>query len=72
VEFARLGIRAMPADGHSVVGPQGGVSGYYVVVTHSGVTLAPFLGRAAAAEILQDRVDPRLAPFRPDRFATAP
>jgi len=69
VESARLGIRAMPADGHSVVGPQGGVSGYYAVVTHSGVTLAPFLGAAAAAEILDGRPDPRLALFRPDRFA---
>jgi glycine/D-amino acid oxidase-like deaminating enzyme len=68
-ETARLGIRSMPADGHSVVGPQGGVAGYYVVVTHSGITLAPSLAHAAAAEILHGRIDPRLAPFRPDRFA---
>ena len=70
-EHARLGIRAMPADGHSVVGPHAGVSGYYVVVTHSGVTLAPFLGIVAANEMLGGRPDPRLAPFRPDRFARA-
>jgi glycine/D-amino acid oxidase-like deaminating enzyme len=68
-ETARIGIRAMPADGHSVVGPQAGVSGYYVVVTHSGVTLAPFLAMVAADEILRDRQDPRLATFRPDRFS---
>ena len=68
VETAHIGIRAMPVDGHSIVGPQGGVAGYYVVVTHSGVTLAPFLGAAAADEILRGRSDPRLAPFRPDRF----
>lgn len=67
-ETARIGIRSMPADGHSVVGPQGGVAGYYVVVTHSGVTLAPFLGSVAADELLRGRPDPRLAPFRPDRF----
>ena len=67
-ESARLGIRAMPSDGHSVVGPQDGVEGYYVVVTHSGVTLAPFLAVVAAAEILGGKPDPRLAPFRPDRF----
>jgi glycine/D-amino acid oxidase-like deaminating enzyme len=70
VESARIGIRAMPADGYSIIGPHGGVSGYYVVVTHSGVTLAPFLGAAAAAEILTGRPDERLAPFRADRFGT--
>jgi glycine/D-amino acid oxidase-like deaminating enzyme len=68
-ETARIGIRAMPADGHSIVGPQGGVAGYYVAVTHSGVTLAPFLGRVIAEELLRGRPDPRLASFRPDRFS---
>jgi glycine/D-amino acid oxidase-like deaminating enzyme len=67
-ESARIGIRAMPADGRSVVGPQHGVGGYYVAVTHSGVTLAPFLGRVVADEILRGRPDQRLAEFRPDRF----
>jgi len=72
VESSRLGIRSMPADGRTVIGPQGGVAGYYVVVTHSGVTLAPYLGTAAAGEILGGRPDPRLAAFRPDRFGQAP
>jgi glycine/D-amino acid oxidase-like deaminating enzyme len=67
-ESARLGIRAMPADGHSVVGTQGRVEGYYVVVMHSGVTLAPFFGAVAAAEISGGTPDRRLATFRPDRF----
>lgn len=71
VESARLGIRSMPADGRTVIGPQGGISGYYAIVTHSGVTLAPFLAVAAAEEILRRRSDPRLASFRPDRFARA-
>ncbi|HLW47916.1 MAG TPA: FAD-dependent oxidoreductase [bacterium] len=71
VETARIGIRAMPADGHSIVGPQGGVAGYYVVVTHSGVTLAPFLGTVAADELVRDPPDARLASFRPDRFSSA-
>lgn len=69
VESARLGIRSMPADGRTVIGPQGGLLGYYAIVTHSGVTLAPFLAAAAAGEILTGRSDPRLALFRPDRFA---
>jgi glycine/D-amino acid oxidase-like deaminating enzyme len=68
VETARIGVRAMPADGYSVVGPQDGAAGYYLAVTHSGVTLAPFLGRVVAEELLRGRPDPRLAAFRPDRF----
>ncbi len=46
-----------------------GVSGYYLVVTHSGVTLAPFLGRAVAEEIVRGRVIRELEGFRPSRFA---
>ncbi len=68
-EAARIGVRPYPADGVSAVGPIPGVSGYYVVVTHSGVTLAPFLGRAAAEEIVRSRVVAQLGPFRPGRFA---
>lgn len=41
----------------------------YVAVTHSGVTLAPFLGQAIAEEIARARVVPQLEPFRPARFA---
>ncbi len=70
-EAARIGVRPFPADGVSVVGPMPGVSGYYAVVTHSGVTLAPFLGRAVAEEIARGRVVPHLEPFRPSRFDAA-
>jgi len=68
-EAARIGVRPYPADGMSAVGWMPGISGFYVVVTHSGVTLAPFLGRAAAEEIARGRVVPQLEEFRPGRFA---
>jgi len=68
-EAARIGVRPYPADGMSAVGPMPGVSGYYVVVTHSGVTLAPFLGRAVAEELVRGRIEPLLEGFRPGRFA---
>jgi glycine/D-amino acid oxidase-like deaminating enzyme len=42
-EAVRIGIRAIPPDGLSAVGAMPGIDGYYVVVTHSGVTLSPFL-----------------------------
>ncbi len=70
-EAVRIGFRAYPADGYSAVGPIPGVSGYYVAVTHSGVTLAPFLGRAVAEELIGGRDLPQLAPFRPRRFFQA-
>lgn len=68
-EAVRIAVRPIPADGISAVGPVPGIAGCYLVVTHSGVTLAPFLGRAAADEIISGRLEPRLEPFRPARFA---
>jgi glycine/D-amino acid oxidase-like deaminating enzyme len=67
-EAVRIGVRPIPSDGYSAVGPMPGLEGYYVVVTHSGVTLAPFLGKAAADEIVRRRHEPLLEPFRPGRF----
>lgn len=68
VESARVGIRPMPTDGLPIVGAAPGVEGFYVAVSHSGVTLGPLWGRVAAREILSGELDPRLAPFRPQRF----
>lgn len=68
VEVARLGVRPMPPDGHPIVGPVPGLDGFYIAVTHSGVTLGPLLGRLVATELLTGTPEPRLAPYRPDRF----
>lgn len=63
-------IRPLPADGYSIVGRPTGVEGCYVIVTHSGVTLAAHLATLAANEILQSCEQPVLAPYRLQRFAT--
>jgi glycine/D-amino acid oxidase-like deaminating enzyme len=68
---ARFGLRPVPADGHSCVGALSEIPCYYEAVTHSGVTLGPLIGRLLAREILTGEVNPLIAPFRPDRFATA-
>jgi glycine/D-amino acid oxidase-like deaminating enzyme len=68
VERVDVGIRSRPADGLPVVGPVEGLDGLYVVCTHSGVTLAPLLGRLVAAEVTRGEEDRRLAPFRPRRL----
>jgi glycine/D-amino acid oxidase-like deaminating enzyme len=64
----RIGRRAMPADGHSIVGPLAAVPGLFVAVTHSGVTLAPWIGELLAGELAGGAPHPALAPFRPARF----
>jgi len=69
VESTRIGVRPMPRDERPMVGAIPGVEGFYVVVSHSGVTLGPLWGHIAAAEILDGTPDPRLAPYRPARFA---
>lgn len=68
VETIRVGTRALPADGFPVVGAIPGLDGFYVIATHSGVTMGPLLGRIAAREILRGEIDERIAPFRPDRL----
>jgi glycine/D-amino acid oxidase-like deaminating enzyme len=45
-----------------------GLEGYYTVVTHSGVTLSPFVARVAANEIVHGVREPQLEPFRPVRL----
>ena len=68
VEATRIGVRPMPRDEKPVVGSIPGLDGFYVVASHSGVTLGPLWGRIATAEVLDGTIDPRLAPYRPARF----
>ncbi len=70
IENPKLGIRAIPADGHPVVGPVPDCDGLYVVCSHSGVTLAPFFARAVMRELLHGETEHRLGSFRPERFCT--
>jgi glycine/D-amino acid oxidase-like deaminating enzyme len=66
---SRIGVRPMPADGHTIAGRIPGVRNAWVLATHSGVTLGPLLGRLIAAEIAGGEASAALAPFRPERFA---
>jgi len=67
VETTRIGVRPMPPDEKPIVGGIPGLDGFYIIVSHSGVTLGPLWGRIAAAELLDGVVDPRLDPYRPAR-----
>jgi glycine/D-amino acid oxidase-like deaminating enzyme len=64
-----LGYRPLPQDEYPIIGFAPGRRDIYITVMHSGVTLSPFVGRAASIEIL-DGVDVEpLAPYRLARFA---
>jgi glycine/D-amino acid oxidase-like deaminating enzyme len=68
VEAIRVGVRPMPRDEKPILGGLPGLDGFYVAVSHSGVTLGPLWGQIAAAELLDGKPDARLETFRPDRF----
>jgi glycine/D-amino acid oxidase-like deaminating enzyme len=63
-----LGYRPMPKDGFPAVGAVPGVKGVYVATMHSGVTLAPIIGRYVTQELITGTPVPLLAPYRPERF----
>lgn len=63
-----VGFRPMPEDGMPVLGFAPGVPGVYLATMHSGVTLAPAIGRFAAMEILDGARIEMLEPYRPERF----
>jgi glycine/D-amino acid oxidase-like deaminating enzyme len=67
-EAVRIAIRPIPGDHLSAIGPMPRIGGYYLAITHSGVTMSPFLGAAVADEVVRGRQRPELADFRPARF----
>ena len=68
---ARVGVRPMPGDRHTIAGRIPGFINGWMIATHSGVTLGPLLGRLMSEEIVRGKPSPALTPFRPERFATA-
>lgn len=67
-----LGYRPMPQDRLPIVGFSPGNTDVYIAVMHSGVTLAPIMGRYISHEILTNDLIDELAPYRPDRFIALP
>jgi glycine/D-amino acid oxidase-like deaminating enzyme len=63
-----IGIRPIPVDGRTSAGLVSAIPGYAEIVTHSGITLGPLLGRLVARQITTGETDALLEPFSPDRF----
>jgi sarcosine oxidase subunit beta len=64
---AFAGVRSMPADGLPCLGPVPSVPGFYVAVSHSGITLSPLHGTAIADLICDGKTDLPIGPFDPTR-----
>lgn len=69
IDRVTIGRRVLPEDSFPIVGFAPHLQDLYVAATHSGITLAPAIGRFAATEIVDGIAAEPLAPFRPDRFA---
>ncbi len=59
----RVGVRPMPEDRRSLVGPVPGVDGLYLVATHSGVTLSVAIAPLLAEALETGTLPAKLAPF---------
>ena len=63
-----VGIRPVPEDGISIADVLPGAENFFVVVTHSGVTLSPILGKLIA-EFIESGIRPKkLLPYLLVRF----
>ncbi len=69
LETVTLGFRVLPQDEYPIVGFAGRAPNLYVAALHSGMTMSPIIGQAAAAEILDGVTLDILAPYRPARYA---
>lgn len=67
VEDVYIGWRPLPLDGHPVIGFSPKQPNAYLAISHSGVSLAPVIGKMAAQEILNSKSVDALEPYRPDR-----
>ena len=64
----RIGHRPLPKDGRPIVGPLAALPGVHLVVTHSGVTLAPALARLMTQWLATGCQPDALRPYAPSRF----
>lgn len=72
LEAIRTTVRPFPEDGFTCAGAMPGLEGHYMAVTHSGVTISPYLGKAVANEVVRGERHADLDSFRPERFFQRP
>ncbi|RDV24092.1 FAD-binding oxidoreductase [Alteromonas aestuariivivens] len=67
IDTSYIGWRPLPLDGHPVMGTNPATPGVYLAIMHSGVTLAPLVGKLITRELLTGDSLPELAAYRPTR-----
>ena len=68
LEKVTIGWRVLPQDDYPIVGFDDGSPDIYLAAMHSGITMAPLMGRLISQEILDDTRIEMLQPFRLSRF----
>lgn len=68
IERIETGQRSRPADGLPALGYISESARVYLMVSHSGMTLAPLLGRLVAEAMLSGTASPMLSAFAPHRL----
>lgn len=68
IEHVYIGWRPLPIDGHPVIGASAERPDVYLAIMHSGVTLAPIVGKLAAQELTTGVPIDLLKGYRPDRL----
>ena len=69
IDRVQLGLRPVPEDGFPAIGMPAALAGLYIATTHSGITLAPLLGRLVTEELVEGKRSSLLAAYHPDRFS---
>ena len=68
MDFYTLGQRPTPGDGFPMLGRPKKTAGLYLVLSHSGITLAPALGLFSAQELLNSVINPLVVNYHPNRL----
>ena len=67
ISQAYIGWRPLPLDGHPVVGPSDSWPDVFAALAHSGITLAPLIGKLLSFEVVTGHSIPELETYRPSR-----
>ncbi|SUC00785.1 amino acid deaminase [Proteus vulgaris] len=69
IEQVIVGERPMPKDEMPIIGEISPYQGLYLVTMHAAVTLSPLLCKLVAQELIYEKANPLLTPYRLSRFS---
>lgn len=69
IKQVAVGERPMPKDEMPIIGEISPYQGLYLVTMHAAVTLSPLLCELVAQELIYEKAEPLLTPYRVSRFS---